>query len=186
MFRFYEGLSDSHVMLTFKGAMSQDTLVEIGDILRLPDTDIDGAHYTSTIKKLFAIMVEMAQNILFYSAERRYLPSQDKEVGIGMLVLMQSDSNYIVACGNRMSNRHVESIEQKCRYINQLDATQLRKYYTEQRRQSRPVDSSGAGLGLIDIARRSGNALQYSFHRIDDSESFFTLSVKLDKTQRTV
>lgn len=182
MFRFYSDLSDSHVMLSFKGAMSQDTLVEIGDLLRLPDTDVDGQSSSSTIKKLFAIVVEMAQNILFYSSERRYLPSLDREVGIGMLMLMQSEHEYVIACGNQMDNNRVLKVEEKCRHINGLGPDELRRFYSEQRKREN-TESAGAGLGLIDIARRSGKALDYSFHKIDETSSFFTLSVSLEKTQ---
>ena len=39
----------------------------------------------------------------------------------------------------------------------------------------------GGGLGLIDIARRSGEKLQYKIREIDKDYSFFTLTVKISK-----
>jgi len=39
----------------------------------------------------------------------------------------------------------------------------------------------GGGLGLIDIARRSGQKLQYKIREIDNDYSFFTLTVKISK-----
>jgi hypothetical protein len=37
-----------------------------------------------------------------------------------------------------------------------------------------------AGLGMIDIARKSGNKLEYQFLPIDDKNSFFCLTIKID------
>ena len=39
----------------------------------------------------------------------------------------------------------------------------------------------GAGLGIIDMALKSGNKFEYSFNQIDDSNSFFTLKVKVEQ-----
>ena len=39
----------------------------------------------------------------------------------------------------------------------------------------------GGGLGLIDIARKSGEKLQYNIREINESFSFFTLTVKILK-----
>ena len=37
----------------------------------------------------------------------------------------------------------------------------------------------GAGLGIIDMALKSGNRFEYNFNKIDDYHSFFTLKVKV-------
>jgi hypothetical protein len=42
-------------------------------------------------------------------------------------------------------------------------------------------EKGGGGLGLIDIAKKSRNKLQYSFREIDEDYSFFTLTVKILK-----
>ena len=42
-------------------------------------------------------------------------------------------------------------------------------------------EKGGGGLGLIDIAKKSRNKLQYSFKEIDDDYSFFTLTVNILK-----
>jgi len=37
--------------------------------------------------------------------------------------------------------------------------------------------SKGAGLGLIEMARKGSEPIEYSFLSIDDNFSFFTISV---------
>ena len=46
---------------------------------------------------------------------------------------------------------------------------------------SKVIEKGGGGLGLIDIARRSGSKLDYNIREISDSFSFFTLTVKILK-----
>jgi hypothetical protein len=36
-----------------------------------------------------------------------------------------------------------------------------------------------AGLGMIDIARKSGEKLEYDFQPINDKTTFFSLTVKI-------
>ena len=42
-------------------------------------------------------------------------------------------------------------------------------------------DKGGGGLGFIDIAKKSGEKLNYHIRKIDEKYSFFTLTVKIIK-----
>ena len=43
--------------------------------------------------------------------------------------------------------------------------------------------NGGSGLGMIDIARKTGEKLEYNFLEIDDKVSFFTLIIKVSQPQ---
>jgi len=40
-------------------------------------------------------------------------------------------------------------------------------------------DKGGGGLGIIDIAKKSGEKLDYGFMPVDDFNSFFSLNVSI-------
>ena len=40
----------------------------------------------------------------------------------------------------------------------------------------------GAGLGFIDIARKTGNPLEYHFERIDKNNSFFLFKTTMSRS----
>jgi len=64
--------------------------------------------------------------------------------------------------------------------INTMDKEGLKEYY-QNSLESSVVSSKGtAGLGMIDIARKSGNKLDFEFLNIDNERSFFCLNVKID------
>jgi hypothetical protein len=46
---------------------------------------------------------------------------------------------------------------------------------------NRISDKGGADLGMIDMARKSGQKLDYSFTKVNDELSFFGLQVKVAK-----
>ena len=69
----------------------------------------------------------------------------------------------------------------KIDYINSLDKDELKKFYKETLNNGTMSEKGGGGLGLIDIARRSGQKLQYKIREIDKDYSFFTLTVKISK-----
>ena len=68
----------------------------------------------------------------------------------------------------------------KLQKINSLDKEHLREYYREVLGNGAITEKGTAGLGMIDIARKSGNKLEYEFLEIDKYFSFFSLNVKID------
>ncbi|MDE1171764.1 MAG: SiaB family protein kinase [Verrucomicrobium sp.] len=180
MFRYYQKVRDSRIVFAFKGAMLQETLVEIGDLVRGPIAAAEGAD-GGAMRRLFAIVIEMTQNVLNYSHEREFLPQQGRDVGVGMIVVQQTDDQFIVSSGNMIRNDRVPVIEERCRYVNTLGPDGLRAYYSQERKKDRPADSKGAGLGFIDIAKKSQNPLTFAFVPVDADASFFSLSAKINK-----
>lgn len=60
-----------------------------------------------------------------------------------------------------------------------LDKAGLKAVYKEQSRKPREAGASGAGLGLIDMARKATRPLEYSLRAVDDTYFFFSLEVQL-------
>jgi hypothetical protein len=53
--------------------------------------------------------------------------------------------------------------------------------YKEKLRMARQQDVVGAGIGLIDIIRKSNHPIAYTLQAVDETTQFFTLSVTLFK-----
>ena len=64
--------------------------------------------------------------------------------------------------------------------INSMDKDGLKEYYQSSLNNSMVSDKGTAGLGMIDIARKSGNKLDFEFLKINNETSFFCLNVKID------
>ncbi|MCU0329289.1 MAG: SiaB family protein kinase [Chitinophagales bacterium] len=160
--------------------ISQDLLSLIGLSLRRRNDN------EMIAKRLFGLVIELAQNIYHYSTEKSYSEKDKKEVGVGIIAIGETNEHYIVCSGNRMDSRKIKPITERCDYINQLDDDGLKLYYKEQRRNPSVEDSKGAGLGLIDMVRKSGNPLTYVINDSDKQNAFLTLCVRINKTLGTI
>jgi uncharacterized protein DUF6272 len=175
---YYKELDKSKIILLFKGALSQNTLVRIGELIRLPAEEEGEDTYS---KRLFAIMVEMAQNILFYSQEREISPITGVNVGVGIVLVQQMPASYQIVCGNIVGEEQKERLQIQCAKINKMNQEELREYYGQQRREMVHENSKGAGLGLIDIARKTKTPLAYDFHALAGHEYFFSLAAHINR-----
>ena len=78
-----------------------------------------------------------------------------------------------VTTGNIIETGHVEEISSFLGKLNNMDCDSLDDLYKKQMREGIVSPKGGAGLGFIDIRRKTGNPLDYSFVKIDDETTFF-------------
>lgn len=115
-------------------------------------------------KKTYFIMVESLQNIT------RHQKEQDKE---GFFALQKINENTVITSGNYISAQEVSPIKEKIEKINSLTTDELKNYYMETLQLNSVSEKGGAGLGLIEIARKSGNKLVCDFVMINPEYYYF-------------
>lgn len=177
LLEYYKKMCERNIVLDFQGAISQDMVVGMGELLKNKFSQEFGT--ANIVKRLFSIFIEMAQNIAHYSAERVFLNDQHGDVGAGIIVVTEEKINYAITSGNLVNKSSIPKIIEHCQRINRMDRRELRQLYKTQIKCTRKQGKRGAGLGLIDIARKSGNPIRYSVTHVDDINSFLVLSVKI-------
>ena len=163
--------------MSFKGAFAQPIIVEIGQTLRskIAAQPVESiTERTLLMKKIFAVFVELAQNVMFYSAEQE-LDEYGKECGVGILVISENAETYCVSSGNQIASADGERLSTLCESVRALSKEELKERYTEQRRLPRG-SSSGAGLGFLDVARRADLPLEYAVTPLPGDRALFMLS----------
>lgn len=172
---FYNDLRAHQISLTFQGMMSQELLALIGQSLRRkPDDEVIS-------KRLFGLVVELAQNIYHYSAVKQFSEKDEREIGVGIIAVGESEDYYFVYSGNMVDSERVKEIAERCDHINSLDSEAIKHFYKEQRRMPQREDSPGANIGLIEIVRRSGNPIGYLIDHAENGLSFLTFMAKISK-----
>ena len=135
-------------------------------------------------KKIFAIFMEVAQNVLFYSKE---ISTEDENHKIGSLNVLDLDQYIMIITGNMVYTDSVESLQEKCDTVNSLDREGLREYKRSLRNAPRTGESKGAGIGMVQAALTSDNPLAYEFIQAEDEKyTFFILSVRVEKQSKLV
>lgn len=130
-------------------------------------------------KKVFHVMVECLQNISKHAGNRNnIITSKD---GRGIFMISKGESEYNVTTGNIINNDKVPKLRSMLENINSLDKDGLKKLYKQQMREGTLSDRGGAGLGFIDIARKTGQKLIFSFLTINEERSFFVLTSTISR-----
>jgi hypothetical protein len=133
----------------------------------------------SVQKKVFHVMVECLQNI---SKHADSFGSDDfLFAGRGIFMVSKGKDDYHVTTGNVIENDKIVELTEMLDHINSLDREGLKELYKNQMKEGRLSEKGGAGLGFIDIARKTGNKLEFHFLPIDESSSFFLLTSSVSR-----
>jgi len=127
-------------------------------------------------KKTYKVLVECLENIHRHTSR----PSiEDEHLNEGIFTLLQNEDGFSVVVGNVIEANDVEPIKKRIEEVNKMDADMLKQRYREMIREATISDKGGAGLGLIDMAMKSGSQLQYEFDKHINEKYFFTLRVDI-------
>ncbi|HUX53342.1 MAG TPA: DUF6272 family protein, partial [Williamwhitmania sp.] len=101
--------------------------------------------------------------------------------GRGIFMVSKGDNEYNVTTGNVIEDTKIDELSRILDKINSLDKEGLKMLYKNQMKEGRLSEKGGAGLGFIDIARKTGRKLEYHFLPIDNDSHFFILTSTIDR-----
>lgn len=133
----------------------------------------------SVQKKVFHVMVECLQNISKHASQKSDMMTSRE--GRGIFMISKGEDEYHVTTGNGIPTNKIEDLRKMLENINSLDKVGLKKLYKQQIREGRLSEKGGAGLGFIDIAKKTGRKLDYHFLTIDENDSFFVLTSTISR-----
>jgi hypothetical protein len=126
--------------------------------------------------KLSFLMIESFQNILRYGDE----PANKKLVyRKEMFMVRKIEGTYYIASTNLIENKKIEYVKSKLNEVNELDTENLHQLYRKILTNNKFTSAGGAGLGFIEMARKTNEKLQFDFEKINDEYSYFYLLIKV-------
>ena len=143
-------------------------------ILMLAETNMNLiGEVSKTQKRVYFVMVESLQNI---TRHQDVSQTQDNQA---LFVVQNKDGKYGMASGNVIEIENIDSLKEKLDKINSLSPEELKIHYKDVLENTGLSEKGGAGLGLIEIARRSGSKLFYLFKPISEKLSYFYFKSKI-------
>ena len=175
IYELHKSMMANSVILVYEGDFTQETTKSI---LTMAERNLDSSGEESTIKKrIFNVMVEALQNIVKHSDEVE-TPERGKHHA-AIFLIGNEESRYSIMSGNPVRKEHVGALKASLEKINGLDKDGLKELYKDIMKNSTLSEKGGAGLGFVDMARKSGEKLEWSFVDVDDEFSFFCLKVNI-------
>lgn len=150
-----EQFNNNHILLCFNGPISRSLIEEIGNALK-NYLQADNA-LPHAAQDVFGVYIELTQNIRHYANRMQYSESEGSAT---VVVARNAEGNYLVLAGNQVELVDGETVCQRIEQLAEMDKVELKKAYKTQLRQPRGEDAlSGAGLGLLDVARKSAQPM---------------------------
>lgn len=171
IFDLFKTMSEYQIIFIYQGGVDQEMIKSVLSMTekKLIQSKID----VGLRKKLFNILVEGLQNICKHQLNTGNANDNP------FVVISKSPDSFNIVTGNLIENDKVLNLATKLRNINALTHEELKEYYKEARLKSVISAAGGAGLGFIDMARKSGNKLDFKFFKRDELHSFFILNNKV-------
>lgn len=158
-------------MLCFNGPISRSLIEEIGNALK-NYLQADNAQ-PSAAMDVFGIYIEMTQNIRHYAIKKGY---GEADSSATIIVARDTAGAYVVQAGNMVEEADGRALTARVSELAALDKPALKAAYKEQLRRPRDEGaSSGAGLRLIDIARKSSQPLVGQLTPLPNGKAFFSI-----------
>jgi hypothetical protein len=167
--------SNGNIILFYKGNVDSDVINHVLDTVE--DKMVEVNEQSKLRKKIYNVLVESLQN-LYHHVDRVPEDFEDQtSEKFGLLVVKKVDSGYKIITGNFVQTENVEKLEEKIKRINRSSHEELKELYKFILNHQRISAKGGGGLGLVDIARKTGNKLEYTFKEYNDKYSFFYLNI---------
>ncbi len=174
----FRKMNGDNIMLSFKGEITSEI---ISMVLQIAENKLEAVDEKgSTKRKIFNILVECLQN-LYHHAAIDTTNNKKTSQKIALLELWFENNYYYILTANYIKNENVANVKNKLDKINSLSKEELRDFYREILDNDQISEKGGAGLGMIDIARKSGEKLEYNINKVNDELSFIDFKVKIEK-----
>jgi hypothetical protein len=159
------------LMFVYRGIVTTENSVPL---LMLLEKEMENSEFGFVgRKRLFMFVLESLQNVSRHSQNSRH-------AHMSLVVYSKTCKGYTVTTGNVMPNKSIGDLKLRLEEINRLETGEIRNVYRQMLNSAELSAKGGAGLGLIEMAKKTGNKLDYDFVPLDGEFSYFVLSKTVD------
>jgi hypothetical protein len=178
-FDFHQLMEQYEIIMVYAGEFSQALTKTL---LSFTERKFNVEHIEDTVRrKIYNIMVEMLQNISKNALDNGVVVTKNSPV----FMIGESEASYFLISSNKIGNENIPTLKSRIDQVNLLDSEGLKQLYKEVRISGTFSKVGGAGIGVIDMARKSENKLGYDFNPINDQYSMFTLFIQVSRNSLT-
>lgn len=167
----YRFMDERNIFMSFVGDLTHQVTSTLLINIKKSINSLDAA--TAIKKKIYNITVECLDNIT------RHNINSDLSGKIPPTIFIFSGDveHYKIITGNHIHNADISVLTQRIEKANSLDKKGLQDLY----RKKMLEKNTFGGLGIIDIALKSGSKLSYEFKPVSENVSFFIFQTIVKK-----
>lgn len=163
--------SSNFVIMSHFGEFSQDLVNSLSEGL---EYIMDRREVKRIIiKRMFSIMIEGLQNIRLHG-KGNVLKKQ-----LGHVMILEKNDSFSVSFGNIVDYQGKETLTKHLDRLNNMDVSELKRYYLDVLGNGVMTDRGGAGLGFTTIALKSKSKILFQFIEYEEDTFYFEMRVDL-------
>lgn len=176
-FELYRLMYKERLILAYQGDVTQELTKAFS---ALATDSLEKEQADETVKRrVFHVIVEALQNLSKHSYDSS--TGDPAAPGTGLLLLARLDDCYLLTTGNAVLKDKKEGLESMLNKINNMNEEELKEYYKKVLRENRLSEKGGAGLGFIDMAKKTKSKIPFQFIDLNDKTDFFIYQVQIKK-----
>jgi hypothetical protein len=175
LIQFFNDLVQDDLIFGYSGSFS-DTITTM--IIEISEQNIEShGNLVKLKKKISFLMAECYQNIVRHGTK----PHESLKFPTKSSAFFSRSRHgvFYITSANYVLNEFKDTISGKLDRVNELSQDELKELYREVLQKGVLSEKGGAGLGIIEMARKSGHKLDYLFEKINDKLSMFYLHLRL-------
>jgi len=173
----FDTFKDDNLLFSYMGFLSNTMVINSIDLIER--NIVKNKELKKIKRKLSFLMIESFQNIIRYGDAPKNRENYLKE----MFLVRNIKSHFYIVSVNLIENPKVKYVKTKLNNVNNLTNEELNKLYRKILTNNEFTDEGGAGLGFIEMARKTRHKLEFEFVKIDEKYSYFYLIIKVKEQQ---
>lgn len=176
LYNWLKECEKEHIILCFQGDFNQDL---VNAILVLAERGPEVQNSSTVVRaRVFSVLVECMQNIRKYGS-----PASSSDLKPGIVIVCLDKDGYLLKTGNFVENNEIPNLKDRLDSVIKMNKDELKESHKKVLAETKLSEKSGAGLGIISIARKS-DGMSYLFKSIDDKTSFYALDVYISNSAK--
>ncbi|OQY02016.1 MAG: hypothetical protein B6I20_07270 [Bacteroidetes bacterium 4572_117] len=175
---WYKKVNQGDVVLSHAGSISTKAITMILDDIE--QALFERSEKSKLKKKIYNVVVEALQNLYHHTdnASKKVIDVFGEKFATFVLK-KESENTYVFYSGNFIYEKNIKLLRDRINQINYLTVEELKILYKLILNNNEFSDKGGGGLGLVDIAKRTGCKFEYSFNSYTENCYFFCLKVTI-------
>lgn len=167
-------LKSNQLLFLHKGSITKELIELVVESLEQSVTNLEKDRKVR--RKITNVFIEVFQNIGYHGIKDPEFSSSD------MIIVISLPKSYKIGSTNLIRKDQKEFIRTKIDEINAMSPEELREQYKHALSNNEMSDKGTAGLGFIDIARKSGQQLYCEFEDVNDKYVYFYFETRVLKS----
>ncbi len=176
---YYSDQANGKIILIYEGNIDSEVINNVLDTIEGKMVEVN--EHPRLRKKVYNVLVESLQNLYHHVDSVPDDFEDQSSEKYGLVVVKKVNEGYKIITGNFINSESVTKLEEKIKRINRSSHEEIKELYKFILNHQRISPKGGGGLGLVDIARKTGHKLGYEFKRYSNEYSFFYLDILVSK-----